>query len=186
MESKGEHEQKPMFKPKLPYPRFKKKELDEQFTKFLEIFKKLHINIPFADALLQMPNYGKFLKEVMSLGLGEVKSTTITLQLADRSLTYPREIIKDVLVKINKCIFLADFVVLDMEEDANIPLILGIPFLDTTEAKIDVKKGELTMDVDGEKVTFSVFKEARNLSKERVFMIEQVKRMESYAKLRLK
>ena len=51
----------------LPYPqRFMKKNLDEQFSKFLEVFKKLHINIPFADALEHMPNYVKFLNEMMS------------------------------------------------------------------------------------------------------------------------
>ncbi|XP_073121880.1 uncharacterized protein [Henckelia pumila] len=67
VEKKSELEKKPMYKPPLPYPqRFKKKVLDEQFSTFLEIFKKLHVNIPFADTLLQMPNYAKFLKEVMS------------------------------------------------------------------------------------------------------------------------
>lgn len=52
---------------KLPYPeRAKKDKLDSQFSKFLEIFKKLQINIPFADALTQMPNYAKFMKDVLS------------------------------------------------------------------------------------------------------------------------
>ncbi|XP_073133812.1 uncharacterized protein [Henckelia pumila] len=167
MELKDEPEEKSMFKPKLPYPqRFNKKVLDEKFAKFLEIFNKLHINIPFADALLQMPNYAKFLKKVMSrkqkleefetvnliedcsailqkklpqklkdpesftipcttgssnfnkalcnlvasiklmplsilrsLGLGEVKATTIALQVADRSIKYMCGIIEDVLEK---------------------------------------------------------------------------------------
>ena len=51
----------------LTYPqRFKKKNLDNQFTKFLEVFKKLHINILFADTLEHMLNYVKFLKGMMS------------------------------------------------------------------------------------------------------------------------
>ena len=51
----------------LPYLQlFKKKNLDEQFSKFLEVFKKLHINIPFADALEYMPKYITFLKQMMS------------------------------------------------------------------------------------------------------------------------
>ena len=51
----------------LSYPQqFQKKNLDTQFSKFLKIFKKIHINIPFADALEQMPNYAKFMKEVMA------------------------------------------------------------------------------------------------------------------------
>ncbi|XP_073024311.1 uncharacterized protein [Primulina eburnea] len=49
-----------------PKKRFKKKGLDDQFAKFLEIFKKIHINIPFDDALEKMPNYAKFIKDVMS------------------------------------------------------------------------------------------------------------------------
>ena len=65
------------------------------------------------------------------LNIREVQPTTITLQLADRSLAYPRGIVEDVLVKVDKFIFLADFVVLDMEEDSEIPIILGRPFLAT-------------------------------------------------------
>ncbi|XP_073273293.1 uncharacterized protein [Primulina huaijiensis] len=66
-DSKTKVVQPPAFKPTIPYPqRFKKKSLDDQFAKFLEIFKKIHINIPFADALEQMPNYAKFIKDVMS------------------------------------------------------------------------------------------------------------------------
>ena len=53
--------------PKIPYPqRFQKANLDKQFSKFLEVFKKLHMNIPFAEALEQMPSYGKFMKEILS------------------------------------------------------------------------------------------------------------------------
>ncbi|XP_062113025.1 uncharacterized protein LOC133824168 [Humulus lupulus] len=169
----------------LPFPQqFHKKVVDEQFEKFLNIFKKIHINIPFVDALEQMPNYAKFMKEVISkkcklddyetvklteecsaiikrqllkklkdwgsftiscvigelhiekalcdlganinlmplsifqkLNLGEVTPTTIFLQLADHSLTYPRGIIEYVLVKNDKFIFSVDFVVLEMDED---------------------------------------------------------------------
>ena len=57
----------PLLSPPLPFPqRFQKKKLDEQFVKFLNIFKKLEVSIPFADALTQMPNYVKFIKEIMS------------------------------------------------------------------------------------------------------------------------
>ena len=51
----------------IPYPQhLKKSKLDNQFTKFLVVFKKLHINIPFTDALEQMPSYVKFMKEILS------------------------------------------------------------------------------------------------------------------------
>ncbi|XP_062080164.1 uncharacterized protein LOC133784913 [Humulus lupulus] len=57
--------------------------------------------------------------------LGATMPTTVTLQLADRSVKHPRGIIEDVLVKVDKFIFPVDFIVLDMEEDANVHIILG-------------------------------------------------------------
>ena len=57
------------FEPAIPIlcPKsLKKGKLDKKFTKFLEVFKKPHINIPFADALEQMPSYVKFMKEILS------------------------------------------------------------------------------------------------------------------------
>ncbi|XP_030496672.2 uncharacterized protein LOC115712523 [Cannabis sativa] len=52
---------------KIPYPqRLQKNKIDKQFSKFLEIFKKLHINIPFIEALEQMPTYLKFMKDILS------------------------------------------------------------------------------------------------------------------------
>ena len=53
--------------PPISYPQRLKKKTDErQFQKFLEILKKLEINIPFPEALAQMPSYTKFLKEIIS------------------------------------------------------------------------------------------------------------------------
>ena len=50
----------------ISYPHLlKKSKLDKQFTKFMEVFKKLHINIPFANALEQMPSYVKFMKDIL-------------------------------------------------------------------------------------------------------------------------
>ncbi|XP_073033769.1 uncharacterized protein [Primulina eburnea] len=92
------------------------------------------------------------------LKLGEVKPTTITLQLANWSLTYPHGIVEDVLVKTDKFIFPADFVILDMEKDQDAPLIFGRPFLATGKALIDVHKGELTLRVGGEAVIFNIYK----------------------------
>ena len=91
------------------------------------------------------------------LGLPEPKPTNMSLQLADRSITYPRGIVEDVLVKVDKLIFPADFVILDFEEDKQIPIILGRPFLATGQTLIDVQKGELTMGVQDQSVTFKVF-----------------------------
>ncbi|XP_075492502.1 uncharacterized protein LOC142530556 [Primulina tabacum] len=91
------------------------------------------------------------------LGLGEPKPTRMSLQLADRSFKYPRRVIEDVLVKVDKFIFPADFVVLDMEEDIEMPLTLGRPFLATGKALIDVQEGKLRLRVGEEEITFDVF-----------------------------
>ncbi|KAF7839500.1 uncharacterized protein G2W53_007982 [Senna tora] len=78
--------------------------------------------------------------------------------MADRSIAYPRGIIENVLVKVDKLILPTDFIVLDYEEDKNVPIILGRPFLATGRTIIDVQKGELTMRVQDQEVKFNVFK----------------------------
>ena len=206
------------------------------------MFKKLHINIPFLDALEQMPNYFKFMKDIPSrkrrllefetvnlteecsatlqrklpqklkdlgsftipckignsifkrvlcdlgasvnlmplsifrrLGLGEARPTTITLQLANRSLKHPRGVIEDVIVKVDKFIFPTDFIVLDMEEDKEIPIIPGRPFLATGRAMLDVQKGELKLRVQDDEVRFSVFNAVRHPTEsDACFMMEVV------------
>ncbi|XP_074374546.1 uncharacterized protein LOC141714953 [Apium graveolens] len=91
------------------------------------------------------------------LGLPNPKPVNISLQLPDRSITYPRGVVEHVLVKVDKLIFPADFVILDFEEFKKIPIILGRPFLATCRTLIDVQKGELNMRVQGQDVTFNVF-----------------------------
>ncbi|XP_016185579.1 uncharacterized protein LOC107627241 [Arachis ipaensis] len=66
--------------PKLPYPqRLRKDGKDSQFSRFLEIFKKLQINIPFTEALEQMSLYAKFLKELMTRKKNWGKKETVVL-----------------------------------------------------------------------------------------------------------
>ena len=89
--------------------------------------------------------------------LGELMPTTLSLQMADRSLNFPKYIIKDVLVMFDKFIFPIDFVVLDMEEDMEAPLILDRPFLATNKALIDVKNGELKLRVGKDHVKFNLY-----------------------------
>ncbi|KAL5561252.1 hypothetical protein UlMin_030999 [Ulmus minor] len=91
------------------------------------------------------------------LGIGEARPTTVSLQLADRSIAHPEGKIEDVLVKVDKFIFPVDFIVLDYEADLEVPIILGRPFLATGMTLIDVQKGELTMRVQDEQVTFNAF-----------------------------
>ena len=76
--------------------------------------------------------------------------------MADRSMAQPEGILEDVLVKVGKFIFPVDFVIMKMEEDTQVPLLLGRPFLATRAALIDVQKGELTLRVGNEAVYFHI------------------------------
>ena len=78
------------------------------------------------------------LSVVQRLSLGEITLTAITLQMADRSMTQPEGVLEDVLVKVGKFIFPVDFVIMKMEEDTQVLLLLGRPFLATGAALIDV------------------------------------------------
>ena len=93
---------------------------------------------------------------VRILSLGELTPTTISLQMVYRSMTQPEGILEDVFVKVGKFIFPVDFVVIDIEENKEIPLFLGRPFLATSVALIDIKKGELTLRVGTKKVHFNL------------------------------
>ena len=55
------------YNPPIPFPqRLQKAKLEEQFSRFLNMFKKIEINIPFSKALTQMPKYEKFMKDILS------------------------------------------------------------------------------------------------------------------------
>ena len=62
----------------------------------------------------------------------------MTLQLANRSIKHPYGVVEDLLVKVDKFLFLVDFVVMDIEEDVDVPVILGRPFMITAKVIIDV------------------------------------------------
>ncbi|CAL2277618.1 unnamed protein product [Prunus armeniaca] len=95
------------------------------------------------------------------LNLGELQATTVSIQLADRTIRYPKGILEDVLVNVEGLILPADFLVLEMEEalipNNELPLIFGRPFMATAKTKIDVEQGTLTMTVNGETVALKVF-----------------------------
>ena len=101
------------------------------------------------------------------LSLGELTPTTVTLQMADRSMVKPEGVIEDVLVKVGKFIFPVDFIILDMEEDSQVPLLLGRPFLATGAALIDMKKGVLTLRVGEEAADFNLLQSLKNLDTDR-------------------
>ena len=97
----------------------------------------------------------------MQLGLGELKPTTITLSLADRSVKIPKGIVEDVLVKINKFYYPVDFVVLDTEPSSNepnhAPIILGRPFLATANAIINCRNGIMQLTFGDMTLELNIF-----------------------------
>ncbi|GJR44116.1 DNA-directed DNA polymerase [Tanacetum coccineum] len=215
----------------IPFPHRMRKEKEEaKQKKLLENLKQLHINIPFTEALEQMPKYAKFLKGILSnktrleeactvkmnercsavllhklsskekdpgsftipcdignlyidnaladlgasislmpytmyekLGLGEPRPTRMSLELADRSIQYPRGIAENVLIKVDKFILPIDFVILDMQEDSRISIILRRLFLATAKEMIDVFNKKITLRVGDDEVTFNIDQSIKRL-----------------------
>ncbi|RDX97142.1 hypothetical protein CR513_20127, partial [Mucuna pruriens] len=104
-----------------------------------------------------------------SLNFGDLEPTWMTIQLANRSIVQPLGVLEDVLVQVNELIFLADFYVLGMEDEASgkeSTLILGGPFLMTARIKIDVHAGMLSMEFDDTLVQFNIFEEMKHLTED--------------------
>lgn len=95
------------------------------------------------------------------LGLGEMKQTRVTLQLADRSVRIPRGVVEDVLVQVGQFIYPVDFVILDTTPTdscaTSTPVILGRPFLATADAVINCRNGMLNMTFGNMKMEVNVF-----------------------------
>ncbi|GKC20192.1 reverse transcriptase domain-containing protein [Tanacetum coccineum] len=88
------------------------------------------------------------------LSLPELTPTRMTLELANRSVAYPVGVAEDVIVKVGKFHFPADFVVVDYDVDPRVPLILGRPFLRMARALIDVHREELILRDGDEQLIF--------------------------------
>ncbi|RVW19103.1 hypothetical protein CK203_087620 [Vitis vinifera] len=124
-------------------------------SKILEVLRQVKVNIPLLDMIKQVSTYAKFLKYLctikrgLNMRLGELKPTSITLSLADRSVKIPRGMIEDVLVQVDKFYYPVDFVVLDTDPVAKgtncIPIILGRPFLATSNAIINCRNGVMQL-----------------------------------------
>ncbi|GJR71855.1 reverse transcriptase domain-containing protein [Tanacetum coccineum] len=162
-------------------------------SKFMEIFRNLHFELSFADALIHMPKFASMFKKMLNnkdklieltkTPLNENCSAVVLkklleklgdpdrflipcdfsefdsylaladLELADRTISKPTGVAKNVFVKVGKFYFPADFVVLDFIADPRVPLILGRPFLRTAHALIDVYEGEITLRNDDQSLT---------------------------------
>jgi hypothetical protein len=194
--------------------------LDNHFEKFVEVVRRLSINMPLLDAL-QVPTYSRYFKDILAnkyeiatLGVDHVKmseqcSATIAnglekqkdpgcptipcsvgsfkfekalcdlgasvsvmprdvfeklrlplepmgmcLELGDNSIRYPLGIAEDVPMKVGHHFIPVYFMVLEIGEREKPPLILGRPSLRTVGATIDVGKGEINFDINGEKSSF--------------------------------
>ena len=101
------------------------------------------------------------------LGLGELKPTSITLSLADRSVKIPRGIIEDVLVQVDNFYYLVDFVVLDtdpiVKETNYVPIILGRSFLATSNAIINCRNGLMQLTFGNMTLEFNIFYMSKKL-----------------------
>jgi len=101
-----------------------------------------------------------------SLNLGELKPTSVTLLLADRSLKVPRGIVQNVLVQVDKFIYLVDFIVLDtqpVEACNSIPVILGCPFLATSNALINCRNGVMKLSFGNMTLEMNIFNICKQL-----------------------
>ncbi|GKA67468.1 reverse transcriptase domain-containing protein [Tanacetum coccineum] len=164
------------YKPKISYPqRLRKEKMEAQYGKFLDVIRIFRINIPLIELLARMPNYGKFLKELISNKhkIEQISATFLSVEssamiqnkvppkLGDpRSFLIPcnfnktfscnalADLAKNMLVEVGKFTFPADFVILEMEEDSKVPLIVGRPFLHTTDVVIQVKQKQLKLELN--------------------------------------
>ncbi|XP_050877395.1 uncharacterized protein LOC127081156 [Lathyrus oleraceus] len=112
-------------------------------------FNKALIDLGASVSIMLLSIYKK-------LGIGVVQDTRMTLQFSDHSVKKPYGIVEDVLVKIDKFVFPVDFVILEMPEDEEIPLILGRPLLETGKCLINIEERTMTLKVYDEELKIDV------------------------------
>ncbi|XP_027341719.1 uncharacterized protein LOC113854728 [Abrus precatorius] len=115
--------------------------------------------LPMGKALLDLGASINLMSLSMLKRIGEleIKPTRMTLQVVDRSMKYLYGVAKDDLVKVDKFVFPIDFFIMDMEEDMEVPLILGRPFMKTAKVIINVDDRKLKVRFHDEEVNFNVF-----------------------------
>nr|GEU56003.1 hypothetical protein [Tanacetum cinerariifolium] len=177
----------PKAKANLPYSsRLAKEKLCEKddilAVKFIEIFRDLHFELSFADALklpeklgdpgrflipcdfsefdncLALADLGKSinlmpLSILKKLRLPTLNDTKMVLELADKTISKPTGVAENVFMKVGKFYFPANFIVLDFIVDPRIPLILGRPFLSTAHAIINVHESEIILRLEKQSLT---------------------------------
>ncbi|XP_063941289.1 uncharacterized protein LOC135149492 [Daucus carota subsp. sativus] len=175
-----------VYKPRVPYPqRLIRPKQSAQMEQILDVFKHVKVNIPLLDVIQQVPSNDECLKDLcdtfvdkalldlgasvnllpfsiyQALGLGDLKTANMTLQLADHSVKMPRGVIEDVLIKIGDFIFPVDFAVLETQPVSNprnqIPIILGRPFLATSNALINCRNGSMKLTFGNMTIDLNIF-----------------------------
>ncbi|GJR32658.1 reverse transcriptase domain-containing protein [Tanacetum coccineum] len=166
---------RPSVPPPNPSSFSKKVERDPKMT-IDQMFKKIHFNVGFVEALAQMPKYAKMLKDLLTnkKKLLELANTpfnkncsVVLLKKLPEKLRDPRKcLIPWNFSELEECMALADlvgkftfpanFVVVDSDVDPRVPLILGRPFLRTARSLVDVDEEELTLRVGDEKLVSNV------------------------------
>nr|GEZ47214.1 hypothetical protein [Tanacetum cinerariifolium] len=156
----------PNLKPSIPYllrrdNETRRDQANEQIEKFYEIFKDMRM-----DECLALADLGASINLMplslwKGLSLPELTPTCMTLEFADHSVSKPIGIAKYVSVKVGVFYFPADFVVVDFKLDPRVPLILERCFLKTGRALIYVHKGELTLRIGNEAITYNLDQTSR-------------------------
>jgi hypothetical protein len=122
----------------------------------LTLLKNIKLKESYLRASVNLLPYSVF----QSLNLCELKLTFVTLLLADRSIKVLRGIVEDVLVQVDKFIYLVDFVVLDtqpVETRNSIPVILGRPFLATSNALINCRNRVMKLSFGNMTLEMNIF-----------------------------
>ncbi|GKE12700.1 hypothetical protein Tco_1416251 [Tanacetum coccineum] len=160
------------YKPKIPYPQcLRKEKMEAQYGKFLYMILAIQINVPLIDVLARMPNYGKFLKELVSnkhkikqisaASLSNESSAILQNKLPPKLGDPGSFLIPCNFNKAFSCNALADLGasinLMPYSLYANkVPIILGRPFLHTADAVIQDKQKQLNLKVGIERMIFHI------------------------------
>ena len=90
------------------------------------------------------------------MGIGELKPIEVTLKLANRTNIHPAGFIEDIPIEVGRIYIPTNFIVLDMDEDDQVPILLGRPFLATAGAIVDVKGCRIAFRVSDEMIGFGM------------------------------
>ncbi|XP_023730241.1 uncharacterized protein LOC111877974 [Lactuca sativa] len=170
----------PVYQPPLPFPsRAHLSPLEREHLEFIQQIKGIPINTTFIETLAKIPEYAKFLQDLLATRKQLKKHSNVILSEQNS-----KAILGEIPKKMGDpgrltlpCEF--DFVVLDMKEDPNVPIILGRPLLNTDGALADIRKSKLTLRVGDEKEIFGIedgFQ--RNHVQEEVFTINEDNELE--------